>query len=118
MAHIKQIEIGQDSYLIEPTLYVATTLADDTYSATLTNFTPDTGVSVQIKITDTNPASAKLNINNKIRDMRERCRRSYPSDMIEIQCKGIKPPYSGMLECKWSKIELIIAAWCLISSSY
>lgn len=64
MAHIKQIEIGQESYLIEPTLYVATTLTGDTYSAMLTNFTPDIGVSIQIKITDTNPASAKLKINN------------------------------------------------------
>ena len=64
MAYINTVNIGETDYLIEPTLYIAPSLSGTAYTASLTNFTLDTGVTVQAKFATTNPASATLNINS------------------------------------------------------
>jgi hypothetical protein len=46
VAHIKKIVIGDNDYLIEPTLYITPTLSNNIYTATLANFTLDTGVAI------------------------------------------------------------------------
>lgn len=62
MAYVNSIHIGSSSYLIEPTLYVSTSLSSTTYSAALSNFSLIDGVAIQAKFATTNPADAKLNI--------------------------------------------------------
>ena len=65
MAHIKKVQIGQTSYLIEPTLYITPSLSNGVYSSSsLTDFTLDTGVAIQVQFTDTNPVDAQLKIND------------------------------------------------------
>ena len=62
MAYVNSIHIGNSSYLIEPTLYVSTSLSSTTYSAALSNFSLIDGVAIQAKFATTNPADAKLNV--------------------------------------------------------
>lgn len=65
MAYISTIEITNDnSYLIEPTLYIAPSKNGAAYTATLTNFSLATGVTVQAKFAATNDANATLNVNS------------------------------------------------------
>ena len=64
MAHIKQVQVGQTSYLIEPTLYITPSLSDGVYSSSLADFALDVGVAIQVQFTDTNPADAQLKIND------------------------------------------------------
>lgn len=64
MAHIKKVQVGQTSYLIEPTLYITPSLSNGVYSSSLTDFALDAGVAIQVQFTDTNPADAQLKIND------------------------------------------------------
>lgn len=62
MAHIKQVKIGENTYLLEPAVYAATAGAS-AITAAITNFALDTGVVVNLKITTANAADATLNVN-------------------------------------------------------
>ena len=68
MGYINRISVGQDTHLIEPTLYIAPslTLADETltYIASLANFEPVIGVPIQVYFDTTNPQNAELTINS------------------------------------------------------
>ena len=68
MGYINRISVGQDTHLIEPTLYIAPslTLTDETltYIASLANFEPVIGVAIQAYFDTTNPQSAELIINS------------------------------------------------------
>lgn len=64
MAYIHQVKVDGTTYLIEPTLYVITSLSNAAYTASLTNFTLASGATIQAYFTTTNPANATLNINN------------------------------------------------------
>lgn len=63
MAHIKDVKIGSNTYLIEPTVYAATAGDASAITAAVTNFALDTGVVVSLKITTANAANATLNVN-------------------------------------------------------
>ena len=63
MAHIKQVKIGENTYLLEPAVYAATADTASAITAAITNFALDTGVVVNLKITTANAADATLNVN-------------------------------------------------------
>jgi len=46
MAYIKDVQVGSDTYLIEPTLYIAPSKNGTAYTAALTNFSLVTGATV------------------------------------------------------------------------
>ena len=61
MAHIYGIKIGNDNYLIEPTLY-STASGTNTYTASFpTGFELVEKICVQVKFTNSNTAAATLN---------------------------------------------------------
>jgi hypothetical protein len=62
---IKEITIGNNNYLIEPTLYtkVNQTSAATTFTADLDKFELFKGVTIAVKFGVTNNANATLNIN-------------------------------------------------------
>ena len=67
MAHIKDIQIGSNTYLIEPVLFATCSTAASTAAktASITNFALDTGVTVYIKFENENTAlSPTLNISS------------------------------------------------------
>lgn len=64
MAHIKDVKISNDTYLIEPAVYAATAGTASAITAAVSNFALDTGVVVTLKITTTNAADATLNVNS------------------------------------------------------
>lgn len=64
MAYIKDVQVGSDTYLIEPALYIAPSKNGAAYTATLTNFSLVTGATVQAKFAATNDANATLNVNS------------------------------------------------------
>jgi len=64
MAHIKDVKIGNNTYLIEPTVYAATAGTASAITAAVNNFALGTGVVVTLKITTTNAANATLNVNS------------------------------------------------------
>lgn len=63
MAHIKDVKIGNNTYLVEPTVYAATAGTASAITAAITNFALDTGVVATLKITTANAGNATLNIN-------------------------------------------------------
>ena len=63
MPYINSVEIGNNNYLIEPTLYIAPSLENTLYSASLNNFEPVAGVAIQAYFNTSNPAQAQLQIN-------------------------------------------------------
>lgn len=63
MAHIKDVKIGNNTYLIEPAVYAATAGTASAITAAVSNFALDTGVVVSLKITTANAANATLNVN-------------------------------------------------------
>ena len=48
--------------------------------------------------------------------MKKENRKSYPSDLTDSQWKEIKPLYTGMRKCKWSKRELTNAVLYLVDT--
>lgn len=65
MAYVYAVELeNNESYRIQPLLYVTPTLTNNTYSASLQDFEITTGVSIYVEIGNTNPNSPLLNINN------------------------------------------------------
>lgn len=64
MGYVNKVQIGNNTHLVEPTLYIAPTLSSSAYSATLTNFVLTSGVTVYAKFAATNPANATLNVNS------------------------------------------------------
>lgn len=65
MAYVYAVELeNNESYRIQPLLYVTPTLTNNTYSASLPDFEITTGVSIYIEIGNTNLNSPLLNINN------------------------------------------------------
>lgn len=65
MAYIKDIQIGDNTYLIEPLLYTSTVLnSNNTYIATLNNYNIISGSFIYLEISDTNNTAPKLNVNN------------------------------------------------------
>lgn len=64
MAHIKDVKIGNNTYLVEPAVYAATAGTASAITAAITNFALDTGVVVTLKIINTNTSNATLNVNN------------------------------------------------------
>ena len=48
--------------------------------------------------------------------MRKENRKSYPSDLTDSQWKEIKPLYTRMRKCKWSKRELTNAVLYLVDT--
>ena len=64
MGYIKDIKIGSTTHLIEPTLYAATAGTASAITAAITNFELQTGVTVFLKITTANSASATLNVSS------------------------------------------------------
>ena len=48
--------------------------------------------------------------------MKKENRESYPSDLTDSQWKEIKPLYTGMRKCKWSKRELTNAVLYLVDT--
>ena len=43
---------------------------------------------------------------NKIGIMKKENRKSYPSELTDSQWKEVKPLYTGIWKCEWSKREL------------
>lgn len=65
MAYVYAVELeNNESYRIQPLLYVTPTLTNNTYNASLSDFEITTGVSIYIEIGNTNLNSPLLNINN------------------------------------------------------
>lgn len=66
MAYIKDIQIGDSTYLIEPLLYTSTVLntTNNTYTATLNNYNVISGSFIYLEISTTNSTAPKLNVNN------------------------------------------------------
>ena len=64
MAHIKDVKIGNNTYLVEPTVFAATAGTASAITAAITNFALDTGVVVTLKITTANAAGATLNVSS------------------------------------------------------
>ena len=65
MAYIKDIQIGDNTYLIEPLLYTSAVLnSNNTYIATLNNYNIISGSFIYLEISDTNNTAPKLNVNN------------------------------------------------------
>lgn len=65
MAYVYAVELeNNESYRIQPLLYVTPTLTNNTYSASLQDFEIITGASIYVEIGITNPNSPLLNINN------------------------------------------------------
>ena len=65
MAYVYAVELeNNESYRIQPLLYVTPTLTNNTYSASLQDFEITTGASIYVEIGNTNPNSPLLNINN------------------------------------------------------
>ena len=65
MAYVYAVELeNNESYRIQPLLYVTPTLTNNTYSASLSDFEIATGANIYIEIGNTNPNSPLLNINN------------------------------------------------------
>ena len=65
MAYVYAVELeNNESYRIQPLLYVTPTLTNNTYSASLQDFEIATGASIYVEIGNTNPNSPLLNINN------------------------------------------------------
>lgn len=65
MAYVYAVELeNNESYRIQPLLYVTPTLTNNTYSASLQDFEITTGASIYVEIGNTNPSSPLLNINN------------------------------------------------------
>ena len=48
--------------------------------------------------------------------MKKENRKSYPSDLTDSQWKEIKPLYTGLRKCKWSKRELTNAVLYLVDT--
>jgi len=46
MAYIKDVQVGSDTYLIEPALYIAPSKSGAAYTAALANFSLMTGATV------------------------------------------------------------------------
>lgn len=65
MAYIKDIQIGDSTYLIEPLLYTSTVLnSNNTYIATLNNYNIISGSFIYLEISTTNGVAPKLNVNS------------------------------------------------------
>ena len=64
MGYIHTVNIaGNQSYLIEPTLFAITSGTSSAITATITNFELASGVSIVLQIRTNNSVSAKLSIN-------------------------------------------------------
>jgi hypothetical protein len=85
VAHIKAITIGENDYLIEPTLYITPELSNNIYTATLNNFAFDTGVAIYAKFLNTNPANVQLQINNNNNNIKDIYYSGNPLDMGQIK---------------------------------
>lgn len=64
MGYIKNVKIGSNTHLIEPSLFATTGGTAGAYTATIANFELATGVVITLKIHTTNSVGANLNINN------------------------------------------------------
>ena len=65
MGYINKIEVGNNTHLIEPTLYAVATKNETAYTASIdSNFNLVLGVVVNIKFGETNEDDATLNINS------------------------------------------------------
>ena len=64
MSYIDKISVGGNTHLIEPTLFAVVGGTSAAYTASIDNFELVTGVTIQLKITANNTASATLSINN------------------------------------------------------
>jgi len=64
MGYVNKINIGGGTHLIEPTLFAVVGGTSSAYTASIDNFELVTGVTIQLKITTNNTASATLSINN------------------------------------------------------
>lgn len=63
MGYVKDVQIGSNTHLIEPTIYAATAGTAAAITAAISNFELVTGVIVTIKITTSNNANATLSVN-------------------------------------------------------
>ena len=63
MGYVKDVKIGSNTHLIEPTIYAVTGGTAAAITAAVTNFELVTGVVVTIKITTANSANATLSVN-------------------------------------------------------
>lgn len=66
MGYINNIQVDSTTHLIEPTLYAASSTSNSgaAYTASISDFSLVTGVTIQIKFSVTNKANATLSINN------------------------------------------------------
>ena len=64
MSYINRINDGNGTHLIEPTLFAVAGGTSAAYTATIDNFTLVDGVVINIAFSNTNSASATLNINS------------------------------------------------------
>lgn len=64
MSYINRINDGNGTHLIEPTLFAVAGGTSSAYTATIDNFELVTGVTISLKITTNNLASATLSINS------------------------------------------------------
>lgn len=64
MAYIKDIQVGANTYLIEPLLHIKPSVSGNRYSATIANFELVGGVTISMEIDTANAANPTLNINN------------------------------------------------------
>lgn len=64
MGYVNKVNVGNNTHLIEPTLFAVAGGTSSAYTANITNFELVTGVTISLKITTNNIASATLAINN------------------------------------------------------
>lgn len=64
MSYVNKITVGENTHLIEPTLYAVAGGTSAAYTAQIENFIPVEGVVINIKFTASNDAAATLNVNN------------------------------------------------------